>query len=373
MLNRERFVFETKNKVKLLAEKLKEEEKQIININEFYEKIDLEKLNQRYFNDYYENLSLIEFFKKIKPKFYYEKIRGASDNLWASNQLSNFKVIGIDTSELISTHIIPLFFIINVGIFAYDYQQTKYLERNFPFFYNSYDLENLIKEEGLPKWAIEYLRLDCELKTIEEITNDFNISDSFAFFDESFSASYLYSYGQNVRSKILSKIKDNLNTLIKYDIYPVSVYYTLSKTFVLALSKAYDVNFKHINDRSFFNCVLEEGERSPIFKVKSLFLDEVELNIYAFYIKISKDNILRVEFPEEIKDKVDLIHEVVYLQSAIGNGYPYCMQRAHEAAYMDDNDKRFILSYVNEQLRREAKNYQLILTKKEERKIFRII
>lgn len=70
---------------------------------------------------------------------------------------------------------------------------------------------------------------------------------------------------------------------------------------------------------------------------------------------------------------MDLIHEIVYLQSAIGNGYPYCMQRAHEAAYMDDNDKNFILNYINDQLIKETKNYGLTLTKKAERKIFRII
>jgi hypothetical protein len=49
------------------------------------------------------------------------------------------------------------------------------------------------------------------------------------------------------------------------------------------------------------------------------------------------------------------------------------LQRAHEAAYMSDKDKIFILRYINDQLRKETKNYELILTKKAERKIFRII
>ncbi|MDT7865117.1 MAG: DNA double-strand break repair nuclease NurA [Thermoproteota archaeon] len=375
MLNRERFVYETKNKVKLLAEKLKEEEKHIININEFYEKIDLEKLNQKYFNDDYENLSLIEFSKKIKPKFYYEKIKGTADTHWASNQLSKYKVLGIDTSELLSTHIIPLFLVINVGIFYYDYSRTKYLEKNLPYFFSNYDheLESLVKEEGLTKWSVDYLRLNCELEAIEEIIKEIDIDGVFVFFDESFSSSYLYSFGPNIRIKILLKIKDNLDTLIKYGIYPISVYYTLSKTFVLPLSKTFNVDLKNINDRKFFNCVLDEGERSPLFKLESSLLKEAELNICGFYVKLSKDNVIRVEFPEEIKDKVDSIHEVVYLQSAIGNGYPYCLQRAHEAAYMSDKDKIFILRYINDQLRKETKNYELILTKKAERKIFRII
>jgi len=104
MLNRERFISETKNKIRLLGEKLKEEKEQIINFNEIYEKINLAKINQGYFNEYYyENIQLIETEKKIKPKFYFEKIKGTQDNRWASDQLSKFKVIGIDTSELIST------------------------------------------------------------------------------------------------------------------------------------------------------------------------------------------------------------------------------------------------------------------------------
>lgn len=53
MLNRERFISETKNKIRLLGEKLKEEKEQIINFNEIYEKINLAKINQGYFNEYY--------------------------------------------------------------------------------------------------------------------------------------------------------------------------------------------------------------------------------------------------------------------------------------------------------------------------------
>ena len=96
-----------------------------------------------------------------------------------------------------------------------------------------------------------------------------------------------------------------------------------------------------VQDKILMNVYLNEGERSSVFKVKSSVVDLVGLDLLAFYIKTS-GGVMRVEFPASVSDKVDLIHCTVLAQSILGGGYPVSLQRAHEWAVLNYNDRMVI-------------------------------
>ena len=88
----------------------------------------------------------------------------------------------------------------------------------------------------------------------------------------------------------------------------------------------------------------------------------------SFYLKLSSDNVVRVEFPEWCLNYVDVIRDVVLAQSIIGRGYPYVLERAHEEAYISSRERRWVLSYIDKLIRSHGGS-GIVLSGKFKRKI----
>jgi hypothetical protein len=90
-----------------------------------------------------------------------------------------------------------------------------------------------------------------------------------------------------------------------------------------------------LTDRDIFNKILNIGERSTLFDSRSSILKEYQNNkISFFYIKL-EDEVCRVEIPEWIADRedmVDFVHSVIFKQCQLGFGYPVALMEAHEQA-----------------------------------------
>jgi NurA-like 5'-3' nuclease len=293
-----------------------------------------------------------------------------SENRWAFDRIRNKKVLALDTSEMTSHHITPYFILINIGYFFYDYEKNQYLEESIPKFYTKKKVEEIIEESRISSWILQYLRLEEYANIIEEISNRIDIKGSYVFLDESLSSSFLASMKENVIEKIMEKLFENINLMIKKGTYPIAVFYSMARPFINFLNKDTKLEEIKISDKQLFDKILKVGQRSPLLKIENLPCSLINKTIYTFYIKVSEGNVLRVEIPEELENMVDEISKIVFLQSIIGGGYPYCMERAHEQAYLSEREKRFILSMLDKEL---PGIYPVKMSKKLERKLLRII
>ncbi len=312
----------------------------------------------------------ILFFEKIKYKdspYSYEIKEEILENKWIFKESNRPKILAIDTSEMAEHHINPYFVLINVGYFFYDYAKNEYYEESIPSIYTKNEIEEIL-EEGEISWLLHYLRLIKELEVIREINKKIGLENVFVFLDESFSSGFLSGLSDKLLEKIMNKLKENLDEMIRYKAVPLAVFYSRSRSFVNSLGKEFE-KIK-VSNSEFFNEILNNGQRSPVFKLINKPTSILGNKILAFYLKVSEGNVLRVEFHEDLYDKIEEIHRIVLMQSIIGNGYPYCMERAHEQAIITEKDRDFVLNMLNQAL---PKGYFVRASKKLEKKISGLI
>jgi hypothetical protein len=109
-----------------------------------------------------------------------------------------------------------------------------------------------------------------------------------------------------------------------------------------------------INDRMLFGSFLRVGERSALFINPSEIVRKRygEHQVYFFYLR-SEDEIARVEIPEWVArrpDLVDLTHALTLDQCRRGQGYPVALSEAHEQAVVTGLDREEFWGLVEESL-----------------------
>ena len=353
------------------------EKEQIRNLIDTIKKIDLKWIKNAYQSNFSEKVEILQPVENEiiveDKKLTLGPINDLKENKWAFDLIKEKSVLGIDTSELFTTHYYPFFVLLNVGICYYNYKKNEYFETSSPSIYSKDTIEYVEDDRSMPL-VINRLRLENELQTITDLIKEKSINECFTFFDESFSSNYLRSSNRSVIESIASNLKKNLDSYINFGLYPIGVIYTLSRGFVNFLKNVLDIKDINISDKQIFNELLKSGQRSCIFKVNNLVTNIGGLSIFAFYLKISENNVLRIEFDERIKEYADEISKIVFLQSVIGGGYPLCMQRAHELAYISQEERIYIYNLIEEELIKQGvKLNEFGFTRKQERKIERII
>jgi hypothetical protein len=97
-----------------------------------------------------------------------------------------------------------------------------------------------------------------------------------------------------------------------------------------------------ITDAALFATVLQDGERSPVFKSSSAVLDEYGIHrIYFFYLNVGAE-IVRIEIPKWIAQDsplLNFVHTTAYNQADKGRGYPVSLAEAHEQAVIRGNER----------------------------------
>jgi hypothetical protein len=161
--------------------------------------------------------------------------------------------------------------------------------------------------------------------------------------DESMNYIYTIKWSKDKRMSLINIMKEFFDKLISHGVIPLGVFYTGARDIARTLEYAgYNVGDAYIQDKHLFNQVLESGERSPVFKVINPILQEANLDISCFYLKLGPTNVVRIEFPSKIlsdKGVIQMIHKAVLLQSVLGGGYPYAMTRAHEMSVLSVSDR----------------------------------
>lgn len=374
MLDRSAVFKEIKKTSQKLLQEVKAENEILDKLCEYYEKENIEKIKEKCKDKINYKLREIawpveEEKKKNLLEFEEEKIK-LKENSWVFDLIKNEKVLAIDTSEMIpDPHIWPYIFLINLGYFFYDYSLNKYSENNKAIIYTREDLKEELGHPKFPSWALIYFRLKEERSLIDELNSEIGINDTFVFLDESFSSGFLSSMKEEIIEKIMNELSLNVENIKSKGALPIAVFYSRSQSFMELMSISLGIETK-VTDANFFNRILRTGQRSPLFQVLNIPCSKLDYKIYCFYIKISEGNVLRIELFEDEVRRIDEIHSIVLLQSIIGEGYPYCMQRAHERALISSEDKNFIFNAINMLL---PENIQIKISKKLEKKISKLI
>lgn len=124
-------------------------------------------------------------------------------------------------------------------------------------------------------------------------------------------------------------------------------------------------------DSTIMSFVLEEGQRSIVFKNHAAICDQYPNSIrpHFFYINVGIE-IGRVEIPAWIAEdetKVDLIASMVLDQSQKGRGYPVAIAEAHEQAVVKGPDRDFfyhVLSKMSIERKRKLGFSQKMIKKR---------
>ena len=97
-----------------------------------------------------------------------------------------------------------------------------------------------------------------------------------------------------------------------------------------------------VSDGVLLRQVLEEGERSPVFRSSSKILREYgPHHICFFYLHVGPE-IARIEIPAwvaEDPELLDLVHACAFDQAEKGQGYPVSLAEAHERAVVRNADR----------------------------------
>ncbi len=167
----------------------------------------------------------------------------------------------------------------------------------------------------------------------------------YVFLDEALNQAYTLAWAKNPRTKMVEHTSRLIKRIIELKACPLGVFYTRSRDLIRGVAFQENVSeqaFQYLNDRLVVDEWLPDGARTPLFKVHSKPLLQTDLKLAAFYLKVSKGNILRVEFPAEMVGEVERIHCVVLAQAVLGQGYPLCLERAHDIAVLSKEDRRWI-------------------------------
>lgn len=309
-----------------------------------------------------------------------------SESQWAGEALQGEAVVGIDTSEIQpSIHRSPSFLLENVGFSMIEYQKdTPHLDGARAYFHPHSELVDRYARSSsvLPAWAADVARMECELDSLKNLMESRKTSQVTVLFDESFSASWLNTVSPSWREGVAREMKRVQSELLEMETNPVGVFYTGSSAFVSmvrigleeAESKKRDASWRRVRDSRLLMRVLPSGWRSPLFRVRNRITDQFDLRVLGFYLKAGEGSVFRVEFPEKLLERVEIIHRVVVAQAALGGGYPYVLHRAHEEAYISPGERQWVFDYVNRLLGEEAGLINGVqLSRKEMRKLVGLV
>ncbi len=127
--------------------------------------------------------------------------------------------------------------------------------------------------------------------------------------------------------------------------------------------------FDMIQDTDIFERLLNEGERSALFKSNVPILKLYREPIYFFYMNTGMET-ARIEIPGFVKNNekmLNLLHFLVLDQAKKGMGYPVVLKEAHEQAVIRNTDKfalnRFFIEYFVKRGIRVKENYKSMFKK----------
>ena len=288
-------------------------------------------------------------------------------------------VVATDGSQIYpDRHIEPICYLLNVSRIAFQYGTLEYpvLETVPRLYFRGQDLSAIdgVDIEVAGREIVSALRDALELDELFNIAEAARMPDRplLAIADGTMIRWMLRGMGnRDVEAKLLKQYTDRLEAFRDRDI-PICSYLSMpaSRDVVNLLSlwgtenlNEQDGFLDSVSDRLVYDRILDVGQRSSIFRSRSLVLKEYPEahQICSFYIKVKgasgEEEVGRVEFPSwmlEKGDYVDLVHAVVCSETEKGAGYPMILSEAHEHAVVRGDERSVFYQMIERELIKEG-------------------
>ena len=253
-----------------------------------------------------------------------EKIASGKDAKdYAFSVLKDKTVCSADGSQLYCGKFINIPLVIIQTAYFLNNHNGEYEKKVFT------NLHILDEDEYLRESKIGFLRFRKEADTFINLME----KNRFLIFDGSLIVSFATQFSDELKkgyigcvNDLLEKAKEKACVIFGY------IDTSYAKEIVDELSGV------NIQDALLFK--LNYGERSSLFISYRDVTKEYKYKVGFFYGRANSNRLVRVEIPEFCFNKVDEIWQVVLAQCIINKGYPYVIDRSHEACVITEKDKK---------------------------------
>jgi hypothetical protein len=257
---------------------------------------------------------------------------------WASKALRGKTVVGIDGSQINPIGLNFPLALLQVGYLCVDYDHPE------SYRHNRVDVvlppqEVVVEREGhrsVSRYNVDLARLSLEFKTAGDRVNELGSQDIYIMLDMPLVISYVDAFYKDIKEKYIQCLSDFLRrfegkaTIIGY------VDGSAAKDMTDMLNQTLGLQSGSISDRTMLGPYLTEfGERTSTFLCHRQIVENfpgLEDRFAFFYVRVGSRAIGRVEFLTGEGVNPRSIHDLVCAQCVLGEGYPYVLSRAHEAA-----------------------------------------
>ena len=335
-------------------------------------------------------IEIFEAAGKVDTNVFTDLVRGLSERLVADplESLSTVRdvpdrptpmtVVATDGSQIYPDRSLePTCYLLNVSRIAFQYgtHEQPMMEAVPRLFFRGQDIAMLegVDAEAAGREVVSALRDALELSELLEIAREARIEGRpiLAIADGTMIRWMLRGMrNRKLERKLLDRYIEGLQAFRELGI-PLCSYISMPATRdltnLLSLwAKAEwegEVSLDEMTDRTLIDRVLRAGQRSSVFRSRSLVLKEypTEHQICSFYVKAAAPSgmmeIGRVEFPywmTQAPDLVDLVHAVIYSETAKGQGYPMILSEAHEHAVVRGAERSLFYEMIERQMTQEG-------------------
>ncbi|MHA1821862.1 MAG: DNA double-strand break repair nuclease NurA, partial [Promethearchaeota archaeon] len=217
---------------------------------------------------------------------------------------------------------------------------------------------------------------------IKEYAKKFPETTSHFFLDGTLIPTFIQSYSKEHKKQHIKAIKSCLDTS-KANVRPILGYIDSSSAKdVLSLIKIVTQSLiktdlisdatlleYYIRSKKGLNQEIHWGDRTCAFicerndqNYKNLHENKETYKIAFFYIKLNSGQMARVEFPTWCLKKDGMVEEIAQIvrnQSAMGNGYPYIIDKCHHEAIITAKDRMKFLGMFQEFCKKNNINFKI--------------
>lgn len=243
-------------------------------------------------------------------------------------------------------HGLPDYILVNVGYHVTDFVNSGKEGGSIPYLIlmRTSELDSRILEKYVEH---KLFLIDYFMEYISRVMEALDGRDVYLFFDESFNLSYTYALSAESRSFIAESFSNVFKYLDDLGVVYGGVFYTSSSSLTNQLRMLGSIE-RVVRDSLLINRILDKPGYSWVFRVESEVLSSAGIELYTSYVKVGVGNVIRVEFPKSIYESgryADLL-KAVYLDSLMGNGYPYSLQQAHFQAVLRRDYREAVESMI---------------------------
>lgn len=258
---------------------------------------------------------------------------------------SSYTIVSVDGSQIYpDRHQGIACYVINIGCVAFYYNSTSSV------FFDSQPFIHAEQGDMLTTELVNALRTAYEF----EMSIDWAIKHSadLLCFDGSLIFWHLDMHERKIKDDLVQRYITALEKLYHLKI-PFIGYISLpkSKELVMLLRQLQELlqhdtllqgELKYVHDAQVLEQTLQVGQRTNLFKHTSSIVEyyPAHLQPYFFYLRIDEE-IVRIELPTWLCDRVDHITGIILDQVQKGLGYPICLAEAHEQAVVTNVDREF--------------------------------